>query len=386
MMDRNNGQIFVITDGQVSGTVTILRRVRGCGIQLFCLGIGSASQDRFLELLARQTGGVGRFATLSEDVETSAAELFGALKGTVASNVRIAGAVVLTPSSGLVFSGIPIVASGQIDAETSAVSIESSQGAMQIPLQVLSEDLTGLLEKLEGARLIADMESRCERWDDKARQQILEVSQRYGLASSEMSLVAVVNREDDQAVDLPKTKIIPVGMPRFTRFDAYFRTRMDGADGAAYVMSMPDAQYGRVFAAMPLRERRTSLKLVHALHEAIKLVESDSAVVAGADASLCLTRLLNVFVPAQPKLQNELQKTSLTALIDFLSADMIDYLSSSKLDLAKWQKLKRQLELAWPDLLSTTAQSADAAATPVHSGTLKSVRLAISRYFSLKRS
>ncbi|MGA8598899.1 MAG: VIT domain-containing protein, partial [Bryobacteraceae bacterium] len=52
------GEIFIVTDGQVFETVEILRRARKCEVRLFCLGIGSAGQDRFLQLLARQTGGV----------------------------------------------------------------------------------------------------------------------------------------------------------------------------------------------------------------------------------------------------------------------------------------------------------------------------------------
>ena len=52
------GEIFVITDGQVFETSEIVQRAKKCEVRLFCLGIGSASQDRFLELLARQTGGI----------------------------------------------------------------------------------------------------------------------------------------------------------------------------------------------------------------------------------------------------------------------------------------------------------------------------------------
>ena len=37
-----------------------------------------------------------------------------------------------------------------------------------------------------------------------------------------MSLVAVVERANDQAGHVPKTKIVPVGMPQDTEFASYF--------------------------------------------------------------------------------------------------------------------------------------------------------------------
>ena len=51
---------------------------------------------------------------------------------------------------------------------------------------------------------------------------LLELSKMYGLASREMSLVAVVNRQADLPGELPKTLVVPVGMPQDTAFQAYF--------------------------------------------------------------------------------------------------------------------------------------------------------------------
>ncbi len=48
------GDVLVLTDGQVFGTEEILAAARPLGIRLHCLGIGSASQDRFLALLAER--------------------------------------------------------------------------------------------------------------------------------------------------------------------------------------------------------------------------------------------------------------------------------------------------------------------------------------------
>jgi len=73
------GDILIITDGQVFGTETILAEARATGIRLSSLGIGTASQDRFLTLLARETGGVSRFVTPRERIDVSAVELFASM-------------------------------------------------------------------------------------------------------------------------------------------------------------------------------------------------------------------------------------------------------------------------------------------------------------------
>ena len=51
-----------MTDGQVLGTEKILDDARATNVRLHCLGIGSASQDRFLALLATSVGLSAAFA------------------------------------------------------------------------------------------------------------------------------------------------------------------------------------------------------------------------------------------------------------------------------------------------------------------------------------
>lgn len=55
VLGNKSGDIFLLTDGQVWGTDEIPAKTTG--IRIHCLGIGAASQDRFLTLLARETGG-----------------------------------------------------------------------------------------------------------------------------------------------------------------------------------------------------------------------------------------------------------------------------------------------------------------------------------------
>ena len=359
LLAGSSGEIFVVTDGQVFETVEILWRARKCEVRLFCLGIGSASQDRFLELLARQTAGVCRFVTPSERVDAAASELFAALGGTVVAEVRIENANVQPPSSGTVFSGTPFFALGDVDHEAESIAVEWPQGARRVPFEAPGKELDGLIEKLQGAKLIADFEARYDHSDTVARHQLLELSERYGIASSEMSLVAVVERADDQAGDVPKTKIVPLGMPQDTRFASYFvkqTLHMEFSQSPSrllYCLAGVDDKSPRLRSSRmaPLLSRTEKAgHLLASLREAIRIIDDYASARSTKDVSAELAGLLNNLVSGQSRIKSKPQKEALCALVDFLSSDMIDFLDTGCLDLNKWQALRRQLEQAWPEL------------------------------------
>src|ERR1039458_5741704 len=111
------GDILIITDGQVFGTEKILAEARATGIRISCLGIGSASQDRFLSLLARETGGVSRFVTARERVDLSAVDLFASMGRPVASGLRANGNVHPEPPRS-VFAGSPVLLYGEMESNS----------------------------------------------------------------------------------------------------------------------------------------------------------------------------------------------------------------------------------------------------------------------------
>jgi Ca-activated chloride channel homolog len=343
------GELFLITDGQVFDTSRIVQQARKCEVRLFCLGIGSASQDRFLELLARQTGGICRFVTPSERVDAAAFEVFAAIGGAVATEVHITSANVRPALTGTVFSGTPFTAFGDIDHEADTVAVEWPQGARRVGLEVLSAELDGLIKKLQGTKLIADFETSYDRSDPAARQQLLELSERYGLTSSEMSLVAVVERADDQAGQVPKTKIIPVGMPQDTRFRSYFgrksRLNVDfacarmpmfrPADESSGILADLDTAYSRAV----VRDTPTALEPL--LRETIRIIEDYVFGDQSKDANRYINTLLSILTPVRDRLRNKSHKHRLKTLIDYLA---------SELDRTKWIALRQQLEATWPEL------------------------------------
>ena len=263
------GDILVITDGQVFGTEDILEEARRTGIRLSCLGIGSASQDRFLALLARETGGVARFVSPRERVDRAAVDLFASIGHPLATDLEATG--VEPPPPRFVFAGSPVVLFGQEEAGGAGVVELRSSGGIRSFALPRGEAATGeTLRLLRGARLITDWESRYVTGDslppvDKRKRsrvatRLQELSKAYGLASREMSLVAVVRRAGDRAGELPETRVVPVGVPQDAEFSSYFPPRPsrlpDRVLGAGIRFAVTDVGALPAAPLMEVAERR----------------------------------------------------------------------------------------------------------------------------------
>ncbi len=236
------GEILVITDGQVMATEDIIQGIRERGVRVHCLGIGSASQDRFLTLLARQTGGVSRFLTPRERVDLAALELFSAVSSPVATKIGCeikgfqSGAIVPDPLT-VVFGGTPLLLMGSCEGKGEGHlrltwECDGEHQSIEVPLAVQDEGLGETLKLLQGARRITDLESQgsgaagaraeAKRVQSRQTRMLEELSREYGLASRAMALCAVYAREGDVAGQLPLTRVVPVGLPQDVDFSAYF--------------------------------------------------------------------------------------------------------------------------------------------------------------------
>jgi hypothetical protein len=220
LLGSAGGDVLILTDGQVSGTEKIIEDARATRTRLHCLGIGSASQDRFLALLARETGGVSRYVTPGERVDLSAVELFASIGRPVASNLKATANVRPDPPS-LVYSGTPVLLFGEAvtDADDAVELSWDRGGRMILPVSFQGAGLGETVWLLQGSRLITDWESQYasaealapleRRRRNRIAVQLRELSRTYGLASREMSLVAVVKRPGDRPGELP--------IPRWSR-------------------------------------------------------------------------------------------------------------------------------------------------------------------------
>ncbi len=231
LLERGGGDVLILTDGQVAGTERILADARKTNTRLHCLGIGSASQDRFLALLARETGGVSRFVTPSERVDLPAVDLFAPIGRPLAAGLKVTGNVQPEPPAA-VFGGAPVLLFGEIgEGEKVEVSWDGG-GALSLPVAFSGSETGETVWLLQGARLITDWESRYpseevlapveKRRQSRVAARLRDLSRQYGLASREVSLVAVVERKGDRAGQLPETRVVPTGMAQDTRFGAYF--------------------------------------------------------------------------------------------------------------------------------------------------------------------
>ena len=89
ILGDHQGDIMVITDGQVFGGEEIMQHAKALSLRLHILGIGAASQDRFISSLARETGGISKFVTPRERIDTAALELFSGIGRPVATDIHV---------------------------------------------------------------------------------------------------------------------------------------------------------------------------------------------------------------------------------------------------------------------------------------------------------
>ncbi len=249
LLGSQGGDILLVTDGQVYGTETILAQLRNLGIRVHCLGIGAASQDRFLSLLARKTGGLSRFLSPSERVDTPALELFASIGRPVATgvvaSVKAPGAKIEIEPAATVFAGTPLAVFGSAAGTGEArLQVEwNGDGRMEVPFEIGESRQGELVRLLTGARLLAELESEAKRISGEVEPRLEALSLEYGLASRAMALVAVIERPGDEAGVLPETRVVPVGMPFGVEFESYFPAARTG---------MPRAlQLGRAGKAAP---------------------------------------------------------------------------------------------------------------------------------------
>lgn len=216
---------------------------------------------------------------------------------------------------------------------------------------MLGGEPCGLIEKLQGARLIADFEAGCDRSDPAARQRLFEMSERYGLTSSEMSLVAVVERADDQPGSVPKTKVVPVGMPQDTNFSSYFASRV----ACRLPRSTPLYSKSRatglqaLFAAghPPIAERRarfllarrTQDDLAPLIREVARIIEEYVFSGRTNDGQRYIKTLRGILNSVRSRATTQAHQRALKRLIDYLTSGS---------DPAKWSAVKAQLDACWP--------------------------------------
>lgn len=230
LMGDSGGEVLLLTDGEVFGGEDLLRTARATRMRLHALGIGSASQDRMLSLLARETGGVSRYVTARERVDQAALEMFASAGRPVATGLRaeVKGVVTVNPPE-RVYSGSPISLFARLnEGAAAAVRVRWEGGEREFTGQDGTEETGEALRLLEGARRITEIDCRWgagsnARENRRIQNALRQLSEEYGLASRAMALVAVIERSDDIAGDVPRTLVVPVGLPEDMLMEGVFK-------------------------------------------------------------------------------------------------------------------------------------------------------------------
>lgn len=314
LLGGEGGDLFVVTDGQVAATEAILGNAQSLGVRLHVLGIGSASQDRFLTRLARDTGGISRYLTARERVDTAAVDLFASAGSFVARMLSVEGrgfkdfALEPVPPT-VVFAGVPVVLFGETGAAgTGRLSLswtepEAGSAGIDLAIPRTSTELAETLFLLRGARLLTDADAGdaeageyagSGRGRMRGEDRVTALSRKFGLASRRLSLVAVVKRAGDVGGPVPRTRVVPVGMPEDTSFSAYFqRSSMQRFLSCKTVLSEAECDDScrltqRMFlSARSMRPRARNLRSADTTDQLIVLairLEPDGGMPGGTDA------------------------------------------------------------------------------------------------------
>ncbi len=290
LLSATAGDIFVLTDGQVFGVEPIIASARATGIRLHTLGIGSASQDRFLTLLARETGGISRFVTARERVDLAAVDLFASASAPIATGLKVSGPRIEPAPADAVFPGRPLLLYGEVTAP--AIELEWNGGSRSITIPSVDNSTGETLRLLRGSRLITDAEARVlpdsskpenRKTAERMDKYLERLSKDYGLASRRMALVAVVEREGDRPGAPPSTRVVPVKQPQDTSFAEIFAAPPSFSQLALAPAAMPmlpppppspqaagaPSDFTRMFKAVPVTSSSTAGSAVGGVFNAI---------------------------------------------------------------------------------------------------------------------
>ena len=193
-----------------------------------------------------------------------------------------------------VFAGSPLilfgetteVGEGKLLLAWNGPTAGSSEIKLAVPKETAPAGQT--LRLLRGSRLITDADIQCVWGEDygvavrrelkRVDRKVQDLSEKYGLASRCMALVAVVEREGDIAGQVPETRVVPVGMPEDTSFNAYFRPSqtMMNATPRLYSVSEPDMCYSMAPSAPPRATQRRMVSFsLRKAPEAVRTMETE---------------------------------------------------------------------------------------------------------------
>ncbi len=227
---QDNGVIFLITDGQVWEGEEIIN-FDYKNIPIHCLGIGSASQDRFIANLTESTGGTYIFMSLNENIEEKALDLINLIKNSYIKNVYISvknikGEIQPDPPKNIYSS---LVISGYFEEINNSSYIEvyweRNKRKFFKLLDYIQKSNGETLRVIRGSKIISSLENKIynSKYKSMCKRKLIEMGYKFDISNSQLALITVIERYDNfKERELSETIVIPFEMPVGTRFESYF--------------------------------------------------------------------------------------------------------------------------------------------------------------------
>ena len=214
-IDAQAGDIFLVTDGEVSDWEGVVEEAKRSGHRIFTVGVGNAVSEAFVRKLATETGGACELVSPQEGMAGRVLRHFERMRAPRAARVAVLwpeGARELAPNSlGTVFEGDTVVACARFDRRIVsgevALEIETEGGEIvhqRLPIVATpSLDTTNDLSTV--ARIAAS--ARMGELDETAA---LDTALRYRLVSPWTNwLVIDVRADGEKSLDLPALRKVP---------------------------------------------------------------------------------------------------------------------------------------------------------------------------------
>jgi Ca-activated chloride channel family protein len=224
--DGAEGDIYLLTDGEVYESAVIVEYMAKSKIRVHVLGIGSASQDRFLASLAKKTSGVSKMMTPNEDVSSGALELFNSVRYPRQKDVTISAKGSSIKES-VVWDGKPVILYGNSSKAPAKVTLKFGKSTKDVKLSTSASCPEGLVSLLWAGQTLEDLGSSLDGDPnmEKATRQGIEkqmenLSTTFNLSSRVMSLYAVVKRKGDKKQEMVQN-VVAVGYPEGLSTSAY---------------------------------------------------------------------------------------------------------------------------------------------------------------------
>lgn len=228
-------QVMVLTDGQVGNEAQCIAAVaaQAHAVRVLTFGVGYGASEHLVRGLARAGGGQAEFIHPAERIEPVVMRQFARAAAPLLRDVRVDWSALLpgdwdgqsldlvTPARPqALFAGDRFTIYGRLrtaDARrraTVTVLADGPQGTLRYPVTVdLGErEQDSAVPRLMARSAIRELEEARDTEPSAATAKVLELALRYGLLSSQTSLVAVEERSGSADPGRPELRRVPVAL------------------------------------------------------------------------------------------------------------------------------------------------------------------------------